>query len=175
MCSLLPNMSQPQRELRRDNSRIPQAATSPAHTHLLPYLLARHDPVNPSELMPSHPPVIFAHTEWDRTATLLPHPTTYSHYLVLDRRDPTAVYALHPMSTGQCPSPAPLSSVQCPSSTVQCSLTIARCPVSTVPCTHTGHTTLDMRRTTRDMRHTTLDMRHTTCDTLHTTCDILHM
>ncbi|KFD70759.1 hypothetical protein M514_17231, partial [Trichuris suis] len=163
MCSLLPNMSQPQRELRRDNSRIPQAATSPAHTHLLPYLLARQEPVNPSGLMLSHPHVISAHTVGQDRST-----STTSHYLFplpcSTWGDDTAVYAPHAVSTGQCLLPASLSSVQCPSSTVQCSLTIVDCPASTVPCTHTRH---DTRHTTLDMRHTTHDMRHTTCDRQH--------
>ncbi|KFD68958.1 hypothetical protein M514_04197 [Trichuris suis] len=173
LCSLLPNIPQTQRELRRDISWIPQAVTSPAHTHLLPYLLARHEPVNPSGLMPSHPHVISAHTVGQDSST-----STTSHYLFplpySTWGDITAVYAPHPVSTGQCSLPVSLSSVQCPSSTVQCALTIVRCPVSTVPCTHTGHTTYDTRHATHDTRHATHDMRHTTHDmrqATHVTCD----
>ncbi|KFD55015.1 hypothetical protein M513_04197 [Trichuris suis] len=166
------NPSPTQRELRRDNSWIPQAATSPAHTHLLPCLLPRHEPVNRPLAVPST-----GHFRAHRVGQDSSTPTT-SHYLFplpySTWGDITAVYAPHPVSTGQCSLPMSLSSVQCPSSTVQCSLTIARCPVSTVPCTHTGHTTYDTRHSTRDMRHTTHDMRHTTHDmrqATHVTCD----
>ncbi|KFD66772.1 hypothetical protein M514_21121 [Trichuris suis] len=157
-------MSQPQRELRRDNSGIPQAATSPAHTHLLPYLLARHEPFRPYAV-PST-----GHFRAHRAGQDSSISTTsrYLFPLPCSRQEGPHRDLCAPSSVHWAVSIAS-AIVQCPVSVVHCPVLTDHCPLSSVHCPLFSHRTHDTRHATHDTLHATHDTRHATHDMRHAT------